>query len=136
MGMNHKTVIAVSDAATLKYAASGLHDARFTLDAIEFNAGERRFQLTCWTAVLGKASFMRRRPIVGWKAWELIVTDVESYNLEAKETVSYYVISTLDYSEKNRELTVMTHYAVSVLLRISRLSAILKETGQMREQWP
>ena len=79
---------------------------------------------------------MRRQPIVGWKAWEFIATDVEGCKVEAKETVSYCEISGLRYSEETGELVIMTHYAVSVLLRISRLSAILKETGQTREQWP
>jgi hypothetical protein len=112
----------------LESAAALLHDARFIVDAIQYNSTERKFSLKCWVHVSEKNN-------VAWKAYSLEFSGVDDCKIAQKEQVSYYELATLNFSKSKQELILVTHYAIEIILKINGLNGLLTESGESRKDW-
>src|SRR5882724_11501388 len=83
----------INDEATLKSVAGILHDARFTADEIGFDKLKHTFSLKCWIL-----EPKRNEQTTSWKAYRLSFTNVTACQINIKEKVPYYEISTLRFT--------------------------------------
>jgi len=118
--------------ANLKKAAAILHDARFTADAIRFDASAKTFALKCWVFKYKQKKDSTSRH---WKAYQLSFADVAECKVTTLEKVSYYEIATIRFDEEDHILYLVTHYAIQIRLQIGKLDGALMETDETREQW-
>ncbi len=116
----------ITNAAELKSLAATLHDARFTADAIAFDAAAQTFTLKCW--VFDSAS---RR----WQARQLSFGNVADCKVNTKEKVRYYELATIRFTERDRKLDLVTHYGIEISLVVDKLDGALNETSETRDKW-
>ena len=124
--------IQIANEDDLQSVATILHDARFTADAIYFEAATHTFTLKCWT--LGskpKQVGMTR----AWQAHRLSFNSVIGCKVNVNEKVAYYELSTLRFNKSDSRLDLFTHYAVEMSLQLEKLEGALTETNEQREQW-
>jgi hypothetical protein len=122
----------ITNAVNLKSVAATLHDARFTADAIKFDAATHTFDLKCWVLEpKPKADAAARR----WQACRLSFANVVDCKVNAKEKVRYYELATIRFSERDRKLDLVTHYAIEISLAVGELDGTLTETSETRDKW-
>lgn len=109
----------ITNAAELKSLAATLHDARFTADAIAFDAAAQTFTLKCW--VLEPVSR-------SWQARQLSFGNVADCKVNTKEKVRYYELATIRFTERERKLDLITHYGIEISLAVDKLDGALSET--------
>lgn|GEM_PF-7106976 len=116
----------ITDPAELKSLAATLHDARFTADAIAFDAAAQTFTLKCWVF----DSVSRR-----WRARQLSFGNVAACKVNTKEKVRYYELATIRFTERDRKLDLVTHYGIEISLAVEKLDGRLNETNETRDNW-
>jgi hypothetical protein len=114
--------------ADLDAASATLHDARFTLDAICFDASAKTFTLKCWQLEGHKKP---RR----WRAWSLSFAGVIECDMDTKESVAYYELATIRFDDREHALHLVTHYGVDIRLLTAGLDGILLEASETRASW-
>ena len=124
--------IKIANEADLKSVATVLHDARFTADAINFDAATHSFTLKCWVLEPKSKSIGVVR---GWQAHQLSFANVTGCKVNVKEKVFYYELATIRFNQRDSKLDLITHYAVEMSLRLGKLEGTLTETDERREQW-
>jgi hypothetical protein len=122
----------IANADDLKPVAAMLHDARFTADAIAFDAEARTFALRCWVLEPKPTAAGNSRR---WRACRLSFENVTDCKVTAKEKVRYYELGTIRFSERNRKLHLVAHYAIEISLVVGELDGVLTETDETRDKW-
>jgi hypothetical protein len=121
----------ITNAAELKSLAATLHDARFTADAVAFDAAARTFALKCWVLEPKPTEGNSRR----WQARQLSFGNVADCKVNVKEKVRYYELATIRFAERNRKLDLVAHYGIEISLALGELDAALTEMSETREKW-
>lgn len=117
----------------LKSASAFLHDARFTLDAIDFNPRTQTFALKLWVyAPKGKGG----KDSQMWKAYLLSFAAVTDCSVKMHEKVSYYELATIRFVKHEACVHLVAHYGVEITLRIRELKGVITETDETRKRWP
>ena len=124
--------IKIANEDDLKSVATILHDARFTADAVDFDAATHTFTLRCWAHEPKPKGIGVTR---AWQAHRLSFTNVTECKLDVKEKVIYYELATIRFSKRDSRLDLITHYAVTMSLQLAKLEGTLIETNERREQW-
>lgn len=109
-----------------------LHDARFTTDAIGFDASVRTFTLKCWVLEpKPKAVAAPRR----WQSCRLSFTNIADCKVNEREKIPYYELATIRFIEHERRIDLVTHYGIEISLITESLDGALNETRETREKW-
>lgn len=116
----------ITHAVELKSLAATLHDARFTADAIVFDAATQTFTLKCWVFEPVSRS---------WQARQLSFGSVADCNVNTKEKVRYYELATIRFTERDRKLDLVTLYGIEISLVVDKLDGALSETSETRDKW-
>jgi hypothetical protein len=122
----------ISSETDLKSIAAILHDARFTADAVDFNAPAQTFNLKCWV------SEPKRREGTGfreWKGYRLSFIKVTDCKVNTREKVSYYELATIRFAAGDRRLNLVTHYGIEISLQVGELNGALTEISETRAEW-
>jgi hypothetical protein len=123
-------VTKIANLHDLRLVAATLHDARFTADGIEFNATTHGLVLKCWQLEAESGEVPQQ-----WKAFRLSFTNVSDCKVSIKETVAYYELATMMYSQKDHKLDIIAHYGIEIRLVVDHLDAALTETSEIRATW-
>jgi hypothetical protein len=113
----------IDDINALKSAASLLHDARFTAEAIVFEKSTRTFTLKCWQRDVHRS----------WRAYQLLIANVIESKVTVKEAVAYYELSTFRFDQRRLEL--ITHYGIEISLEVEKLAGEVIDTGETQQDW-
>jgi hypothetical protein len=70
-----------------------------------------------------------------WQACRLSFANVVDCKVNAKEKVRYYELATIRFSECDRKLDLVTHYAIEISLVVGELDGTLTETSETRDKW-
>jgi hypothetical protein len=119
----------ITNTAELKLLAATLHDARFTTDAIAFDAAARTFTLKCWMLEPAKSASRR------WRACQLSFGSVADCKVNVKEKVSYYELATIRFAERDRKLELVAHYGIELNLAVDKLDGDLIQTNERLDNW-
>ena len=122
----------ISNPDDLKCVAATLHDARFTPDAINFNAEAHTWSLQCWVFESKQGDIKSSRQ---WQACVLSFAGVSNCRVNIKEIVPYYELATLRSTEHSRTIQLVTHYGIEICLEVEKLAGTLVETAETRSQW-
>jgi hypothetical protein len=125
-------VTRIKNAVNLKSTAATLHDARFTVEDVTFDAPARIFTLKCWVLEPNPQSVGTSRR---WQAYQLSFANVSDCKVTMKEKVRYYELATIWFSERDRELDLVTHYGIEISLSVGELDGALIETSETRDRW-
>lgn len=122
----------ITNSADLKSVAATLHDARFTAEALTFDATARTFALKCWV--------LEPKPMPAgnsrcWQACQLSFGNVADCKVNVKEKVRYYELATIRFSERDRKLDLVAHYGIEISLAVGELGGALTETNETRDKW-
>jgi hypothetical protein len=124
--------IQIANEDDLQSVATILHDARFTVDAIDFDAATSLFTLKCWTL---EPKPKQEGVTRAWQAHRLLFTSVIGCKVNVNEKVVYYELSTLRFSKGDSRLDLFTHYAIEMSLQLGKLEGSLTAINERREQW-
>ena len=122
----------ITSEADLKSVSSLLHDARFTVNAIEFDSASHTFVLTCWVLESRQEGSVASRY---WKGCRLSFANVSDCKLNIREAVSYYELATIRLVARDQKLDFVTHYGIDISLIIGELDGTLEKTNETRERW-
>ena len=102
----------ITNSGELKSLAATFHDARFTGDGFRFDPHERVFSLKAWA--------LEAKPQC-WQPYLLSFREVAACRVKVKESIQFYELATIRYSENEGKLDLVTHFAVEMSLTIDRL---------------
>lgn len=122
----------ITNAAELKSLAATLHDARFTADAVTFDAAARTFTLKCWVLEPKPTAVENSHR---WQARQLSFGSVTDCKVNVKERVRYYELATIRFAERDRKLDLVAHYGIEISLAVGELDGALTETSETRAKW-
>ncbi len=105
-----------------------LHDAVFTLGSVKFVSETGDFVLKCWAVERGE-----EKPRWHWRAYTLTFHGVLECWIDKTEDVSHYEFSTITYSESDCIAELITHYALGIRLKMTRLDGLLERMEETRE---
>jgi hypothetical protein len=118
--------------ADLKVVSAQLHDARFGLDEIEFDATARVFTLKCWIPEQKPKAVAKKRL---WRSYILSFSEVADCKIVTKENVAYYELATIRFSKGNQKMELVTHYGMEIIMRVKTVAGSLAETCEVRDLW-
>ena len=122
----------INNETDLKSVGAALHDARFTSEAIVFDAQAGTFGLKCWVR--------EPKPTDGggaprWRANLLSFSNVANCTVKAREMVSYYELASIRFARRTGRLELVTHYGIEISLQVRELNGALIETDETKENW-
>lgn len=129
--MNSHATHFIVNARSLGAAAAILHDARIPDGGFAFDPPSRAFELVAWQY----SPFSYTGPSCVWIGWELTFRDVIRFRQRQAEpsvTQGYHELSTMRFYGHRQMVVIMTHFDLTLYLRVASLNGRLRETGDYR----
>jgi len=125
----------IDDEHSLEVASSILHDAMFSEDGIRFDPGTKTFTLSLWREVpevkrTTRVFLVFRKTQYLHTACTLTLFNVESANIQVRDTLRWYNLFGLEYHAESHTLRFETEGAIDITLHIGELAGGLVDTGQ------